>query len=249
MKQSLSFLLLVIFIFSCAPTRKLKYTKNEGAMEDKNEFYNDRSEKTIQPYDILYIKIYSLNERTMNVFSEGSEMRNEELISYEVDDRGYINFPFIGNIYVKDMTIAEAKKRIEEELNKSVDQVSVRLRFVGNKITVLGEVHSPGSFSFYDEKITVFEAISLARGIGDFGDKTKVTLIRETDNRIKYYYLDLSSKDIVASDNYYLSPNDVLIVNPVRAKYRRMQDFTYLYVLFSSISALGTVVALAQKVK
>ncbi len=249
MKKVLPLLIPLLFVVSCTPTRKLKYTINDGPLERKNEFYNDRSEKTIQPYDILYIKIYSLNERTMSVFSdERGGIRDEELISYEVDDRGYINFPFIGDIYVKDLTVAQAKIKIEEELNKSVDKVSVRLRFVGNKVTVLGEVNSPGSFSFYDEKVTVFEAISLARGIGDFGDKTTVTLIRETDNRIKYQYLDLSSKDIVASDYYYLLPNDILIINPVRAKYRRMQDFTYLYILFSSISSVATVVALVRKI-
>ena len=243
-------LLFPLFIFiACTPTKKLKYVANEGDLIKKNEFYNSRSEKTIQPYDILYIKIYSLNERTMNVFSdERGSVRDEELISYEVDNRGYLNFPFIGDIYVKDLTVSEAKIKIEEELNKSVDKVSVRLRFVGNKITILGEVNRPGSYSFYDEKVTIFEAISYANGIDSYGDKTAVTLIRETDNNIKYHYLNLAQKDIVDSEYYYLLPNDVIIINPVKAKYRNMRDFSYVYLIFSTISSVATIIAIAQRI-
>jgi polysaccharide biosynthesis/export protein len=233
-------LLILILVSSCIPTQKLKYTINSE--NSSNKFSNNRSEKTIQPFDYLYIKIYSLDEKTNNIFNgnEQSFIQTEELISYAVNDKGYINFPFIGDIYVKDLTIDKAKIMIENELNKYLTNISVRLRFVGNKITVLGEVNVPGNHTFYDEKITVFQALGLAGDIANFGDKTKVTLIREINKSITYQYIDLTKKDIVESENYYMLPNDVLIVDPVRAKYRNMHNYNFIYLMTTITTTAAT---------
>jgi len=221
------YLLVLFLINSCTPTSKLKYVQNKGDKINKNQYYNDRSEKTIQPFDYLYIKIYSLDEQTNFVFRDDRYGTYEtELISYAVDDAGSINFPFIGNINVKGLTINEAKEKIEESLGRYLNNVSVRVRFVSNKITILGEVYRPGHYSFYDEKINIFQAFGLASGITTYGNKTDITLIREKDNNITYHYIDLTDKDIVESDFYYLLPNDILIVNPINAKYRELRTYS-----------------------
>ena len=244
------FLIIVLSIWSCTPTEKLKYTINtEGS---RNEFKNDRSEKTIQPYDYLFIKLYSLDQTTSELFNGRNEYSrsDEQLQSYEVSDQGYISFPFIGKIIVKDLTIEEAQKKLETELNKYLTNISLRVRFVGNKITILGEVKYPGNHTFYDEKITIFQAFGLAGDIADWGDKTKVALLREQNDIIKYYYLDLTDKKIVESEYYYLLPNDILIVDPVRAKYRGMQDRTIIPLVVSTLSTLtSTVIAILSFTK
>lgn len=232
----------LFLIISCTPTSKLQYVQNKGDDIYKNKFYNDRSEKTIQPYDYLYIKIYSLDEQTNFVFQEDRYGGYEtELISYTVSDDGNINFPFIGNIFVKDLTIVEAKDKIEESLERYLNNVSVRVRFVSNKITVLGEVNRPGQYSFYDEKINLFQAFGLANGITAYGNKTDITLIREKDNDVKYHYIDLTAKNIVESDFYYLLPNDVIIVNPINAKYRELRTYS-LYLVSTIMSTIFTAV-------
>ncbi|MBN2524302.1 MAG: polysaccharide biosynthesis/export family protein [Bacteroidales bacterium] len=238
------FSLILILAVSCIPTEKLKYTIEDSDTKDK--FDNDRLEKTIQPYDYLYIKIYSLDERTSQIFEQDVRYgyADEQLISYEVSDKGYINFPFIGNIILKDLTLEEARNKLEQELNKYLTNISIRIRFVGNKITVLGEVKNPGNFTFFDEKITVFQALALASDVSDFGDKTKVTLVREKDNVITYQYLDLTNKKIAESENYYLLPNDILIVDPVRTKYRQMRDYTPVYLMLTTITTLIAVLSL-----
>jgi polysaccharide biosynthesis/export protein len=239
-------ILIIFLISSCIPTQKLKYTINNENSPDK--YSNDRSEKTIQPYDYLYIKLYSLDEKTNIIFNSDNQSfgQNEQLISYAVNGKGYINFPFIGDIYVKDLTIDKAKIMIENEINKYLTNVSVRLRFVGNKVTVLGEVNVPGSHTFYDEKINVFQALSLAGDVANFGDKTKVTLIRELNNNITYKTIDLTKKDIVASEYYYMLPNDILIVDPVKAKYRSLHDYNLVYLM---LSTLTTALLIYQTVK
>lgn len=235
MRKNFFFLFILLVLAGCVPTEKLKYTINEDG--SKNEFLNNIAEKTIQPYDYLYIRIFSLDEKTSGMFNVESQggQSNEMLQSYMVNEKGFITFPFIGNILVKDMTVDEAKVVLEKELNKYLTNVSLRMRFVGNKITVVGEVNRPGNYTFFDEKITIFQALGLAGDIANFGDKTTVTLLREKDDKINYYYLNLSDKRIVESDYYYLLPNDVLIIQPLKAKYRALQDRSMIYMIVSTL--------------
>jgi polysaccharide export outer membrane protein len=196
----------MVGLYSCAPVGKLKFVADAGPGTIKNEYFNDRSEKTIQPYDYLYIKIYSLDEKTNSVFNDRSYSLDKELLSYSVDAKGEVSIPFIGEINVKDMTINQAREKIEKSLGVYLNNISVLVRFVSNKVTVLGEVAAPGQHDFYDEKISVFQALGFAGGASGYGDLTNVTLVREKDNIIKYYYLDLTKKDIAASEYYSFCP-------------------------------------------
>ncbi|HJX71995.1 MAG: hypothetical protein A2Y87_04235 [Bacteroidetes bacterium RBG_13_46_8] len=238
------FLLSALSVFiSCTPTKKLKYVAISDPGTPKSEYFNDRSEKTIQPYDYLYIKIFSLDERTNNIFNDRySSTYETELLSYAVDDKGNINMPFIGVINVKDLTINQAKIQIEKSLSVYLNNISVVVRFISNKITILGEIVRPGQYSFYDEKVTVFQAIGFAAGSTIVANLSDVTLIREKDNKITYHHLDLTKKNIVASEYYYLLPNDVIIINPVNAKFRSLRDYSLN--IFDSI--LGTITALVS---
>jgi len=112
----------------------------------------------------------------------------------------------------------------------------------------LGEVANPGQHSFYDEKVSLFQAIGFAGGSSDYGDLTKVTLVREKDNVIKYYYIDLTKKNIAASEYYYLLPNDVLIINPIKAKYRELRDYALnlTATVLTSISAVLSIILITR---
>ena len=168
------------------------------------------------------------------------------MLSYPVDDNGNINLPFIGLVAVKGLTINQAKDKIESALSKSLNNVSIVVRFISNKVTILGEVNQPGQYSFYDEKVNVFQAIGFANGSTTYGDLTNITLIREQGNTIIYHYLDMTKKDIAASEFYYLLPNDVLIINPIRAKYRGLRDYslTIFATVLGSFTTLLTAITL-----
>jgi polysaccharide export outer membrane protein len=244
MNRSRNLLMLVLIapflLLSCTPTKKLKFVVEPAGVTGKNDFFNDRSEKTIQPYDYLYIRIFSLDERTNNIFNDRyGSVYQTELLSYAVDDKGTITLPFMGSVLVKDLTINQAKERIEKSLAAYLNNISVVVRYVSNKITILGEVNQPGQFAFYDEKITAFQALGFANGTNTYADLTNVTLIREKDNKINYHYLDLTQKNIVASEFYYLLPNDVIIINPINAKYRSLRDYT-LNVIATVVGSLAT---------
>jgi polysaccharide biosynthesis/export protein len=243
--------MIALVLSSCAPVEKLKYVADAGPGSVKNDFKNERSEKTIQPYDYLYIKIFSLDEKTNSIFNERNYSVENELISYAVDGKGDITLPFIGQVNVMNLTINQAREKVEKSLSIYLNNISVIVRFVSNKVTVLGEVASPGQHAFYDEKVTIFQAIGFAGGASSYGNLSNVTLVREKDNIIKYYYLDITKKNIASSEYYYLLPNDVLIINPIKAKYREIRDYplSLTATMLTSISALLSIILITKSLQ
>lgn len=243
-------LLLIILslgmMYSCVPKKKILYLQDQKEDEIQDEYVNIRPEKTIQPFDNIYIKVSSIDEKTANIFADqgraGSES-NINLLSYTVNHQGYVDFPFVGEILVKDMTLQEAQKTIEAEVGDYLPNISITVKFVNNTVSVIGEVNRPGEYPFYRDQITIFQAISFAGGFRDFGDKTNVILVREKQDQLYYYYLDLTNKDIVSSDYYYIIPNDAIIVKPINQKYRNMR-MSNLPLALSTITTLVTVLTL-----
>jgi len=103
----------------------------------------------------------------------------------------------------------------------------------------------------YDSKDQEFQAdfkVGFAGGASPYGDLSSVTLVRERDNLVKYYYLDLTKKNIASSEYYYLLPNDVLIINPIKAKYRELRDYGLSLgaTVLTSISAILSIVLITR---
>lgn len=235
-------MIVVLMASSCVPYEKLRYTQDiEGMQNDR--FTNVREEKKIQPFDNLNVKIYSLDPKVSEIFTD-DEARNLDVRykSYTVSKEGYITLPFIDKINVNGLTTDEARMKIEEKMNNYLNDVSILVRFVGNRITVLGEVRQQGEYGFYDEKITIFQALSFANGVADFGNREAVTIIREEDDVFTYHTIDLTRKDVVESEFFYLLPNDVILVNPIKAKYRYLRDYALLGTIFSTVTTIAVVI-------
>jgi polysaccharide export outer membrane protein len=231
MKNLLVLSLSLLLMVSCIPRKNLVYVQPpEEELKDRNDYVNIKTARTIDAKDEIYIKVLSTDEEVATILSRESKDRfnfNLQLISYIVDERGYIDFPFVGKIQLQGLTLAEAETKILEELEAYLSNVSLIIKFVNNRITLLGEFNRPGEYFFNYEKMSVFTAIGQAGGIAPYGDKKNIILIRDEDNRITYHYLDLTDKKIVESEYYYLLPNDVLIVNPVNAKFWSMTSFNW----------------------
>jgi polysaccharide biosynthesis/export protein len=242
-RKSLLLFIIIVFSSSCVSKRELNYLLEHGPADERNSFENIRSVKEIEAYDKLYIKIYNLDPNVNALFKETSGARQDvSLISYSVNDSGYIDFPFVGKVRVEGLSIDEAKIKLEKEFNNYLPNTSVIVRFVGNVITVIGEVNRQGEFPFYDEKINIFQALSYAGGINNMGNKSEVVIIREVNNKITFYEMDLSKKSTVESPYYYLNPNDIIMVNPINAKYRTYRDFALIGMVSSTISTLILIV-------
>lgn len=235
---------IIIALSSCIPQKKIKLIQSKAKNDTINQFVlKHRPKNTIQPFDNLYIKVISPDVNTSNMFNSESmnvQNVNYNMISYAVNDSGYIDFPFVGMVKLKDLTVTDAKDTIQKYLRQFISEASVVIKFVGKSITVVGEVKQQGNFVIYSDNINVFKALSLAGGITDVGDREKVTVIREIDGRATFHYLDLTDKYVMQSDFYYLKPDDVIVIQPLKQKSFGFTSFPYSLVLTS----LTTIIAL-----
>jgi polysaccharide export outer membrane protein len=207
----------MIFTISCVPYTKLSYFTDINELEEP--IVNPRGQKLIMPFDNLYIKVISIDEQTNQIFNpnEGTMVGSANFIGYLVDEKGNINFPFVGNINVGGLSISEATIKIQSALSEYVSKTSLIVRFVDNKVTVMGQVERQGVFPFSQDKLNIYEALSLGGGISRFGDRKNVVLIRQEGDKIMHHRLDLSDSKIAGKGFYYILPNDVIIVEPMKS--------------------------------
>ena len=240
-------LLSSFFIFtSCLTVKDVKYIK-DSSLTNKSEMYTHPSTPyLIQTNDYLYLKVLSLDPKTYSFFNgDPTDYQNVTdmkvyLTSYLVNDSGNIDLPMVGKVYIKGLTIEQARLKIQGLINEYINQATIILKLTSFKITVLGEVNKPGKYSILNEQINIFEALGLAGDITDYGNKGKVTLMRQLDKGTQVVTLDLSSKEILTSEYFNLKPSDVLYVEPLRAKSYGARAFTF----GTMLTALSTVITL-----
>lgn len=231
--------LVLISSISCVHKNKLVYFNDIKDFEDPA--VNPRYQKAIMPFDRLHVRVVSIDPQVSQIFNDPSEMRygaaSTVLAGYLVDESGNINFPFVGDINVGNLTTAQAAEKINKALSDYVTNTSVVVKYIDNQVTVMGEVQREGVYPFTRDKLTIYEAIGLGGGITRYGDRKNIILIRNEGERIMHYRLNLSDSRIANQNYYYVIPNDVIIVEPLRAISTSYQNITYTTVL-SSITTL-----------
>lgn len=233
--------LLILIAVSCVPSRQLSYFNDINELAEP--LINPRTQKMIMPFDKLYIRVLSIDLQTSQIFNSAEEMRSggtstmAGLIGYLVDESGNINFPFVGNINVVSLTTAQAASKIQKSLSEYVSNTSIVVKYVDNQVTVMGEVQRQGVFGFTQDKLNIYEAIGLGSGLTRYGDRKNIILIRNEGGKIMHYRLNLSDSKIATRDYYYILPNDVVVVEPLKAISTSYANITYTTIL-SSITTL-----------
>jgi polysaccharide export outer membrane protein len=235
-------------VSSCVPIKRIEYLQQEVKKNDtlRTDFTNKNGpDYKISAGDNLYIKVYSPIAKTENFFqqdiSNSSNFYNDQgiyLNSYFVSDSGFIDFPFVGPVYVMGLTYDQAKDLIKGIVDDYVKGASVVVRFAAFKVTILGEVRRPGEFSIWESKFNIFDAVAQA---GDFSPKAKrnnVILVRETNNGSVVKHLDMNSIEILESEYFYLVPGDIVYVPPLKGSNFIFVDFPYALVLSTITTAL-----------
>ncbi len=241
-----SSLLLLVFLVSCVPVEKVSYFNDINELEEPG--VNPRTQKLITPFDKLYIKVLSIDPQTSMIFNTTEEIRygatGSSVLGYLVDEAGNINFPFVGSINVGGLTTAKAAEKIQKALNDYVSNTSITVKYVDNQITVLGEVERQGVYTFSQDKLNIYEALGLGGGITRYGNRKNVILVRNEGDKIMHHRLNLSDSKISGKDSYYVMPNDVIIVEPLKAVSSSYQNITYTTVL-SSITTMIAILLFA----
>jgi polysaccharide biosynthesis/export protein len=237
--------LVVLFLSSCVTQKQVRYLQAASKTDTTSVFRNQKPlDYRVQPGDNLYISISSLSEKANEVFNQRNNSNygttgNASLYldSYSVNKAGLITFPVLGQLYVKDLTIENIKDSLQNRINQYLKETIVIVKLVNFNVTVLGEVNSPGQYQIYQDAITIFDGISLAGDMTDFANRSKVALVRQTETGSKVYYIDLNSAGILSSPYYFLKPNDMIYVAPLKVKTYGFATFPYALV-FSSISLI-----------
>jgi len=245
--------LIIIIISSCVPQKKMLYMRVKEDADTLTEFKNDREViYKVQNGDNLYIKIVSMDETTnklLNPMGSGgggsSGGGGNYLNSYTVTEEGYLEFPLVGNIYVKNQTVEEITNLLTEHLGDYIKEFVVIIKLVNFNITILGEVSSPGLYNIYQTDINLFEAIAMAGDMTDFSIRDDVTIIRKTKEGSKVRQVDMSSRSFLSSNYFYLQPDDIVYVKPIKMKQFAFTTFPY-GMLFGTISFVIAMVALLK---
>jgi polysaccharide export outer membrane protein len=232
-----------IMLASCVPQKKILYLQDMSDEDSTSSFANERLlNYQVQPGDNLYIKINSLEEKSTTYFNEVSGATSSNagganlyLNSYLVNDTGYFNSPFLGYIYVKDLTAKEIQLMLETRLKEYLDDPLVIVRLASFRITLLGEFNNPGKYDVYQSNINIFEAISMGGDMTDFAKRNKIAIVRQTPRGSKIVRVNLNDKQILGSDYYYLLPNDIVYAEPIKAKQFVSSNFPY-GLIFSIVS-------------
>jgi len=240
----LQVLVVLLLLASCVPQKKIKYLQTLQEQDTTDMYANKRPlDYKVQPNDNLYIRIFSLDERTYLFFNMASNANYSQytndasiyLNSYSVDKQGYIDFPIVGQVMVWGLTVEQVKDVLQKKVDEYLTETMVVVKMVNFNITILGEVHRPGQLKIYQDEINIFEAISMAGDLTDFANRKKIALVRQTPEGSKVIYLDLNKADIISSEYYYMMPNDILYASPLGIKQWGFTTFPYA-VVFGALS-------------
>ena len=237
---------LAVIFASCVPQKKMLYLKDaEMAAENiSKEYVNDRTiDYKLQPGDNLYIHVVNtIDERSAasingDVRGYLSSDANIYLQTTTIDKDGCVEMPLVGKIEVKNLTVDEAKNKLQTAINTYINGSMLVVKLASFNVTLLGEVSRPGMYKVYQSQINLFEAMSLAGNMTNFAKKSEVKIIRQTDNGSEIVTIDMGQADILSSPYYYLKPNDIVYVEPLKIKQWGFTTFPYSTVF--SIVTLG----------
>lgn len=242
MRRYLLFVMVAFVMSSCVSLKKIRYIQDVHDKENV-EFLNETaSDYKVKTGDNLYIDIKSLDTRNVNPFQNtptGSYQMNSDagiyLHSYMVNDSGYIDFPIVGKVHVNGLTIDDVKEELQKVINEYFQMTTVTVKLVSFKVSLLGEVARPGTYQIYQNNINIFQAISLSGDLNEFANRSRVTIIRKTKTGNRVYNVNLLTSEILESPLYYLQPEDIVYVEPLRGKNFTFAAFPYA-LIFSTIS-------------
>lgn len=249
MKNFFLYVFVLCFLSSCIPAKKLTYFQGEPAT--KSELYRLNNEPyRLQVNDILYIDIKAENPEIVSLFKNSETTSTTQggeglyFTGYTIDRHGNIRIPYIGDLNVLGYTEKEVRQKIESELTKYVKKVEslfVTVKLAGINFVITGEVGSPGTINLSQNEVTIVDAIANAGDVTTFGDRENIVVVRKTIDGVKKYKINLLEIALFDSDNFYVKPNDVIYVAPLKRKTwgfgaTGFQTFTTLVTVFSFVT-------------
>jgi len=252
-KLATTILVAIVVFGSCTSQKELMYLSNLDSAAAPEFFPMERPGYQVQFQDILYVDIFTMNSEMNELLNPSSRMsssmmyRDESGIyvyGYTVSDSGYISMPMLGDIYVFGLTTEEIKLSINKRANQYLKDASINVKLLSFKFTVMGEVNRPGSYTNFNNQLTVLDAIGMAGDISDYGNRKHVLVLRPAKEGTHTYHINLQDKNLLQSEGYFLLPNDIVIVEPLKSKPTQLNIPTYSLLLTATLSTISTLLLL-----
>ena len=231
---------------SCASRKNMVYfqTGEFDSIVESAELYEMRFRKG----DFLHIQVSGATSDAVEIFNPpiintrenftGSYIYdNPQTTGYVIDNNGDINFPVIGKINAAGKTKLELEKILIDNLDGHIDMPVLNIRIRNFKVSVLGDVARPGTFTISSERVTLPEVLGIAGDLNITAKRKNVLVLRETDGIKKQYRIDLTKNEVFNSPVYYLQQNDVIYVEPNQAK-MNTSKFSPVYSVLISVTSL-----------
>lgn len=245
-----------LFIMSsCSSYKNVPYLQNpEVVNELKKEL--PLYDAKIMPKDLLTIMVnttdpeaaapFNLTAQTAANNANTSLYSQPTLQQYLVNNEGNIDFPVLGRLHVGGLTKNQAEDLVREKLKPYLrEEPIVTVRMVNYKISVMGEVARPGTFTVNNEKVNILEALAMAGDLTIWGKRDDVMLIREdAKGKREIVTLNLNDANLITSDHYYLQQNDILYVSPNKTKAKNSDIGQSTSLWFSATSILVSIASL-----
>ncbi len=251
---------LSLSLFSCRSSKELIYMKDVENNQMIKALADTITEYIVEPGDILYVSIKSMNAEVNALFNPESNMENYSgnsfqryttpsgayLYGYEIDDNGNLQLPIIGDIPIAGFPSSAIEAIVQEYADQYLKEAIVKVKLLNYKVTIMGEVKNPGVYYNYNNNFTVLEALAMANGNTDYANITNVMVIRPQPDGQKAMILDLSSSNAWLKTGFYLHPNDYIFVEPDNHKNFQLNAQAYSMVI-SSASLLLAVLSLIAR--
>ncbi|MNQ33543.1 Polysaccharide biosynthesis/export protein [compost metagenome] len=251
-----SFLLLVFLCFSCGSKQDVVYYQNIDSMTAQQN--SNSYEIKIQPDDLLMIIVSADDPEVaipfnLRTYSTSTNNRldiaqgQQTVQLYLVDQSGNIEFPVLGKLKLGGLTRTEALQLLQTKISIYIKNPIVNLRIMNFKISLQGEVNLPGTYPVASERITLIEALSMAKDLTIYGKRDNILVIREINGAKTYNRVDITKSDFINSPFYYLTQNDVVYVEPNKTRINSSVVGPNTSVIISAISILVSLSVLIFK--
>ena len=246
------FLLAAIVAFTSCNRRNLAYFSDLEGQAVYTEKVSNATEPKIKPDDLLSITVTSINPEANMLFNQGviasegnfgSGVMDKSTQGYVVNSEGLLNLPMLGKVKLGGLTKEEATQRITKALEEYLKEPIVNIRYLNYRITVIGEVNRPSTFTVPTEKINILEALGMAGDMTAFGKRENVLIIREEEGERIMTRVNLNNKDILNSPYFYLQQNDVVYVEPDRLKQINASTNARTISILASVTSLAIIIA------
>lgn len=226
----IAFFFTLFFLSACNSYKNVAYftdiSDTVGNAKIAGEQY---VQPVIQPDDVLSIIVQTLDPLSTAPVnqpivvpsigsSSASSIGNQQVSGFLVDKQGEVQLAMVGKVKLSGLTTDQARDLLTEKVSRFYRDPSVQVRFANFKITLLGEVAKPATYTVPNEKITVLDALGLAGDLTIYGKRENILLIRENGSEKNFVRLNINSSSIFKSPYFYLKQNDVIYVEPTKGK-------------------------------